>query len=83
MMEETRLAFLHFIGQFFIAICQFFAVLGIFAYIVDISPQFGAGADAAAIGIIFAILMGFLHAFWRIVDNFAAWRVAKTKVQQQ
>lgn len=83
MMEETRLAFVHFIGQFFIAICQFLAVFGILAYLVEISPQFGAGADAAAVAILFAIIMGWIHAFWRIVDNFAAWRLAKTKAQRQ
>ena len=82
-MDETRLAFLHFIGQFFIAICQIIAVFGIMAYVVAISPDFGVGADAAVIAIIFAVFMGFIHAFWLIVDNFATWRVAKAKAQQQ
>jgi hypothetical protein len=75
-MKETRGALIHLIGQFILAIIQVLMAFAALAYIVDLAPSVPA---SFVLLILTSLVFVIMHALWRIIDNVAAWRIAKAK----
>jgi hypothetical protein len=75
-MKETRGTLIHLIGQFILAIVQVVMAFAALAYIVDLSPTV---PDSFILLILASLVFVIIHALWRIIDNVAAWRIAKAK----
>ncbi len=78
-MRETRANGIRLVFQLFLAILQALAAIGLFAYLLETSPTFGAGNDAMLLFLLSIIFFALIHAVYRVVDGVLTWRTTKTK----
>ncbi|UCE10510.1 MAG: hypothetical protein JSW61_00865 [Candidatus Thorarchaeota archaeon] len=80
-MGETRSALIRLVFQFFLAILQALAAIGLMAYLLETSPTFGTGGDAMLLFLLSIIFFALLHSVYRVVDGILVWRSAKAKIE--